>query len=71
MQHLINHSIHKILSTMHANDAYDFLCNIGRDPWHATKNHSRVELLALIFDYASECENHFYNLTEWFNSAHA
>ena len=68
---MINHTIHKILSTMHSNDAYDFLCDIGREPWHATKNYSRGELLTMIFDYASECDKNFDNLNAWFESAHA
>ena len=56
---------------MHSNDAYDFLCDIGREPWHATKNYSRGELLTMIFDYASECDKNFDNLNAWFESAHA
>lgn len=56
---------------MHTLDAYDFLCDIGREPLHSTKNYSRGELLTMIFDYASECDNNFFTLNEWFENAHA
>ena len=68
---MTNHTIHKILSTMHAGDAYDFLCDVGREPWHPTKNHSRGELLIMVFDYAIECDKNFDNLNAWFEAAHA